>query len=267
MSADWDPAWASASFGFDYFKVGEAIGQSLIYPERVGDLDGDGRADLLAHVQHGSLIFYGKSEFGGELLSDADADARLYLSPRNEAFDGVENSYLVATGFGDLDGDGKYELLSINGADGSVSIIYGQRWSGEVTLEPELTLLVPAPDVQHVEDIATGDVDGDGFPELLLSISSYGGETLDQASGIYVIRGTGERLVGRRQLNASYLWRGAPRSEMQEFAEGTLFEVTLSGDVDGDGGQEILTNLVAQHASGEPDISVFLVPSIPRAPD
>jgi len=121
--------------------------------------------------------------------------------------------------------------------------------------------------VQHVQDIATGDVDGDGFPELLLSIMSYGGEPLDQASGIYVIRGTGERLVGRRQLTSSYLWRSAPRSEMQEFADGTMFDVTLGGDVDGDGGQEILTTQATPSSAGTLDISVFLVPSIPRAPD
>src|SRR5262249_22635105 len=129
-------------------------------------------------------------------------------------------------------------------------LVYGERWSGEKELAADLTLLLENDTFQQLQDFAIGDIDGDTFPELMLSVASFGG--WDQTApdirarpGIYLIRGTGDRLTGTRQLTADYRW--SPPTET-----GTGFKINpeaivylkLAGDIDGDGSQDILTMLM-----------------------
>jgi hypothetical protein len=277
-SAVWDPTWASSGFGFDASRVG-GLEASLLVPERAGDLDGDGRDDLLATTGNGSVLFYGKGEYPNE-LSSGEADARLLPPPADIDFPGLEGgTRIMGAGFGDLDGDGMSDLALIDDVRNGLRFVYGRRWMGASQIEPEFEVVFQTPGLHSIGGIATGDIDGDSFPELLVSVTSYR-DSPDPSSelrepqelqateaSIYVIRGTGERPIGTRQLTQIDRWYAPGQAPSTQLGGEVLFNVSLGGDVDGDGGQDILTNLLAGVGPGQSTASVYLVPSTPRSPD
>jgi hypothetical protein len=83
---------------------------------------------------------------------------------------------------------------------------------------------------------------------------------------VYVLRGTGERLSGAVQLSEDDRWTIPVKAPNPAAPGGSgVFNLLLAGDIDGDGSQEILTNLVPDDPTGSSP--VYLVPSTPRAPD
>jgi hypothetical protein len=271
-SASWDPNWASTGFGFDAKTIATGTEQSLLYPQGIGDLDGDGLSDLLASGGQGSWLFYGKPDYPRELTS-SDADAR--LTPPGDSVDAPLDSQVsfYQVELSDLDGDGMSDLPMLDPNTNRFHLVYGERWSGDKALDPDLTLLLEDQNLQQVQDFAIGDIDGDTFPELMLSVASIGGwpgQTAPDISarpGIYLIRGTGERLTGTRQLTSDYRW--TPPTETAAGSKvdaGAMFFLKLAGDIDGDGSQDILTMLM-DPSKGEQQASIYLVPSTPKAPD
>jgi hypothetical protein len=267
-TAAWNPNWAVTGFGFDAMTIDPSSVQSLLYPQPIGDLDGDGLADLLAVGGQNSWLFYGKPEYPRELTS-ADADARLYSSElESVSLDRQVTLYNI--GPGDLDGDGMTDLTILDPNTNTFRVMYGAHWSGDKELAPELTIVLEAP-TQQIQDFAIGDLDGDLFPELMISVALLG-EGLDALagelrahSGIYLIRGTGERLTGTRRLTADYRWTPpAQTATGSELDAHGLYFLRLAGDIDGDGSQDILTTLSDEN--GE-QASVFILPSTPKAPD
>jgi hypothetical protein len=164
----------------------------------------------------------------------------------------------------DLDADGKDDL-AVGGDMEGLQIAYGRRWSGDADVEAELEILPPRRE-QQVFEAAAGDLDGDGFPELVLDLMELSKTTTGLPSyetAAYVVRGTGSRLRGQIQLSED------DRLNLPELhsASGAGFaRFVLGGDIDGDGSQEILTSLTPQglNATASP---VYLIPSTPRSPD
>lgn len=264
-SGMWDPAWAAVRFGADMPEDG-ATSYSSTYPTPAGDLNGDGRADLIAYGADRMFLFYGRQSLPEE-LGVGDADATLRTAPADSGLSPDQVPSIVVVSIGDLDGDGRDELGLIDSTHGTVSVSYGREWSGDVLLEPDFTLQVKDAVNQSVTFLQAGDIDGDAIPELLASVGSslsfdIGSSQPLPRPGIYVLRGSGKRLAGTRQLGAADLW-AAPEGELGQ--TGTHFNFQFVGDVDGNDGQDIILTLEDDSALGAPR-PLYLVPSTPLSP-
>ncbi|HKP57485.1 MAG TPA: VCBS repeat-containing protein [Polyangiales bacterium] len=262
-SETWDLSQAVAEFSYQIIESeGETYAQGLT-PFALGDLDGDGLADLGVLAENGLLVFYGGREFRG-LIGPEQADAHLLFKSQG----------LLA--IGDADNDKASDLVAISSDGGSIGVYYGRRWSGELMTKPDLVLNVDDADgVPGSFTACAGDIDGDGWAEIVVAIAEFAAssESMEPAwpgGSVYVLRGTGKRYTGQRRLGRSDLLKGGPArwTPQQLFAQGGFaWALSMNGDVDGDGGFDILTSSTDMRMGAPPTTAVYLIPSTPRTPD
>ena len=123
----------------------------------LADLDGDGRLDIITVVYSSDP---GPNLFVLRNLSSAGVlDANSFAAPVQF----VAPDYLWAVALGDLDGDGKPDLVTTSEAEQSVWVRKNTSSPGMLngssfpTAVPFFTGLIP-------EAVAIGDLDGDGRP-------------------------------------------------------------------------------------------------------
>lgn len=157
----------------------------------VGDFDGDGLADLVwQHAGNGSLTrwrLHGSTVVGTEALTPspvADTDWKI-------------------VGSGDFNRDGRRDLVWRHDADGRIAVWYmnGTAALGGTATSPS--------QVDRVWQIrAVGDLDGDGWPDLVWQHAANGGLAAWLMNGLTQVRGlplspaqvadTGWQIVGPR---------------------------------------------------------------------
>ena len=228
-----------------------------------GDVDGDGRGDLLIGAyEEGTggkragaaylVLSGGALASGSSTLSLAEADLKLVGEAR-EAYAGVSVS-----GAGDVDGDGRDDLLvgaygddtGGAGAGAAYLLLSGALGSGSTTLdlsEADLKLTGSAVgDLAGFAVAGTGDVDGDGLGDVVVgasnehSVGAYGG-------AVYLLLSGGELSAGSSALDLV-------NSDHKLLAEagGDRVGSSLSGlgDVDGDGRDELLVGAPHESSGG-----------------
>ncbi|HKP59219.1 MAG TPA: FG-GAP-like repeat-containing protein [Polyangiales bacterium] len=256
-SAEWNPSWSVARFG-DLHVADDATTGMVGYdyplmPMPAGDLDKDGRADLLAQAQGKSFLFYGGRTLSG-IVAATQADATI-----------TTELYPDLVPIGDADGDGAADLVASSQAN-LVQVIYGRRWTGTVSPQPDFTI--------DLNDLgggrayaAAGDIDGDGSPEIVVAAPMSGYDFSFQrppTGALYAVRGTGSRAVGTYRLTDENLLLRGPLAggRAENSNEGGLgTTLNMDGDVDGDGGFDILTSTPGAVVSAQSLGAVFLVPS------
>jgi hypothetical protein len=168
-----------------------------------GDIDGDGKADLVTAGFGASTVTVrrgnGDGTFGSEAsytvgsaiqfmtMGDVNGDGRADLLVTSAGAGSVSvlrgqadgslaaaASYSVGAGpvsvaVGDVNGDGKIDLLSANASDDSVSVLLG---NGDGTFQAGVTLSV-GDDPRH---IAVSDFNGDGKADL--AVAQFGTNTV-----------------------------------------------------------------------------------------
>lgn len=264
-SGEWDTRWAAMTFGTERVMLGGDVDLPLL-DASAADLDGDGFSDLLLTGQNTTYVFYGRADLPSE-LGAARADAALQRAI------GFQIDALA-----DLDGDGMDELAISNGL--TLAITYGSRarLRGMTALAADLTIrsLDTSPPVGIVT-AATGDLDGDGAAELVISARTSEGSVADAIPStklLYTLRNRGMRALGEQVLSALETRPlgpetdfGAIKSERIALYDNREVSLSLSGDIDGDGASDILTEGAEGTMLTLPGTTVTLIPSVPRDPD
>jgi hypothetical protein len=218
-----------------------------------GDVDGDGFGDVLVgawshdDVNGAAYLVLGTSSPGNLDLSAANA---------KYAGDPFSQAGRSVSAAGDVDGDGFGDLLigapqkGGNGKGAAYLVLGASRPGGNRTLS--------AADAKYTgEDqgdeagwsvSAAGDVDGDGFGDLL--VGAYGDE--DGAGAAYLVLGTSS--PGDLDLSAADAkYTGEHADDYAGFA------VSAAGDVDGDGLADILVGAYGDDDGGSAAGAAYLV--------
>ncbi|MHC1703733.1 MAG: FISUMP domain-containing protein [Tenuifilaceae bacterium] len=129
------------------------------YPIVLGDVDGDNKLDLIvANYGSNTVSVYRNISTSGSISASSFAAKVDFTTGANP------NSVSIR----DLDGDGRPDLLVVNVTDNTVSILRNLSSIGIITTSS----FAPKVDFStgtSPEGIATGDIDGDGKPDIIVS--------------------------------------------------------------------------------------------------
>lgn len=185
----------------------------------VGDVDGDDRDEIVTAPQYGGgpqvRVFNGQGK-----IKDTTG-----FFAYDEAFTGGVN---VAVG--DVDGDGKAEIVTGNGEGGSphVRVFSGTgQWKG-------LDFFPFPEDSRGGVSVAVGNFDGGTESEIIMAVQS-----------------NGQALIKVYKYNTTRTIVGEFKAINDDFRGGVN---VAAGDVDGDGMAEII---VAVHGKGGPQIKMY----------
>jgi hypothetical protein len=127
----------------------------------VGDLDGDGKPDLVAgNYNDGTISILHNTSSSGSVSLTVSSPISAGSSPQ-------------AVTISDLDGDGKPDVVLANFGDADISIYHNNSTSGTITLATQVTYTTDYDPFA----IAAVDMDGDGFPDL--SVGAEGASCFD----------------------------------------------------------------------------------------
>ena len=187
--------WVSTGNGDGTFNAATSVllGEKAGYDVVIADLNGDGMLDITGN-------------------DDATGQQKVFLATSRTAFaasvpyttpDGIYDA--CATRLGDLNGDGKPEIVNSNCTDDTITIYVNDGSGGFAqgvyynvsSLAASGAVLVP-----HTNPVAAsiGDVNGDGFPDIVVT-NNYSGD-------VTVLLGNGDGTVGTASVG--YAVGGSP---------------------------------------------------------
>ena len=190
----------------------------------LGDVNSDGNLDL-AFISHDS---YGVTMLLG------DGKGGLSLAPNSPiVMKEGEHPHTHGLGLGDLNGDGKLDLATVNSTDNDVSLAFGNG-RGAFTRAPATFAVGPSP-----YPMALGDVNGDGHLDIIATATATGplrAQKLALSRALTLLLNDG---------------RGGFRSSQLALRSGEPWSVAI-GEINGDNKRDLV---VTHH--DKPDLSVL----------
>ena len=182
------------------------------YSVAIGDVDGDGKPDLvLVNVISSSVSVFRNTSTSGSIDIGSFA-ARV---------DFTTGAITYSVAIGDLDGDGKPELVVANGNSSSVSVFRNTSTSGSITVNSFATK-VDFSTPTGPRSVAIGDLDGDG--KLDLAVANF------NSNSVSIFRNT----------SVSGSITGNSFAPNIDFSTGQAPISVVIGDLDGDGRPDLV---------------------------
>ncbi len=122
----------------------------------VKDIDGDGKPDLIVTSFNGNSV---------SVLRNTSSSGSISFASEVDFYVGNFAHTVCA---GDIDGDGKADLLVANDNVGTVSLFRNTSSSGNISLAAPVLLKIGG----NLSSVSLTDIDGDGKPEVLVTISN-----------------------------------------------------------------------------------------------
>ncbi len=174
------PEWSA-----DGGSAGDDFGYSAAC---AGDVNGDGFDDLVVAAPHWGGAGYCRLYLGG-LFGLEKEPAWTYTSDQVGSFPGF------VAGAGDLNGDGFADiaigepLYDGNGSDnGRVLVFYGSKEG--LQKSPAWTYVCATPQARMGRSVSAGDVNGDGYDDLIVGAPWFSSEGMDRRGKTYIFHGS-----------------------------------------------------------------------------
>ena len=214
-----DPLSISVRESHGTFEPATVLPEGITSILAAGDLNGDGRTDLLVDsrtAERARALAVLLNQGSGQFAPPVHYPLGPSFNPRN-------GFGLSLTRIRDLDGDGKPDVVALNAANATVSVLLNR---GEGVLEPAADYPV---ELAHVRDYTSGDLaiadfDGDGAPDLVVTYQPVGGVALLRNAG-------GGRFDPPRQVFAQ---------PVDSLSRSLWLQPLGAADLDGDGRPEIV---------------------------
>ncbi len=187
---------------------------ALPYGLATGDLDGDGKSEIVTANYNDNTVSVLYNNTGGQINGSS-------FSTRINFAVGT-NPYAVA--IGDVDGDGKPDLVVANYGASTVSVLRNMTAGGGISpgsFAPKVDFSVG--NFTYPIAVAIGDIDGDGKPEVLAANSL--------ANNLAVLRNT----------STPGSITAASFAPLVDFATGASPHSVAIGDIDGDYRPDVVT--------------------------
>ena len=170
----------------------------------INDMDGDGKPDMIVTAVGNSTISIFRNT--GAPASPAS------FAPRTDIITG--SSYLYGLAVGDLDGDGKPDIVVTNLFANSISLFRNTSTSGSISFAPKVDFLTNS----YPYAVAIGDLNADGRPDL--AVPNYNSDNVSILRNISTLGNIG-------------------MAAKVDFAVGSLPDNVAIKDIDGDGKNDL----------------------------
>jgi hypothetical protein len=178
----------------------------------IGDIDGDGKPDMaVVNYMSNTVSVYRNISSSGSISSGSFATQVTFAT----------GTQPVSVAIGDIDGDGKADLAVANNSSNSVSVLRNTSSSGSITSGSFAAQVTFATGTSPFS-VAIGDIDGDGKPDLAV--------TIPIANIVSVFRNTG----------SSGSITSVSFATQVTFLTGSNPCSVVIGDIDGDGKRDMV---------------------------
>ena len=180
------------------------------YASCLGDLNGDGKVDVIVANRTGNSI---------SILVNDGSPGVLRFKPKSSF---QTDSWPVSVAVGDLDGDGKLDVVVANSSSNTVSVFRNSSNLGLLSLDTRKDFIT----ANNPVSVAIGDLDGDGRLDIVVANNRI----TPEMGGLTLLRNTGG--IGSLSFNG----------QMIHTSNFTFYTSVAIGDIDNDGKVDLVAS-------------------------